>query len=230
MLVEHAYTEPLVTGKPRGDSIIEGLFNVAFDSFEDSDCDSQNDSESSLTRLWTDDEISSLVDVDTSTPADTGLPFQKWIKSIHRRAHHRSASYTNLPRRYRDPNDRLSKVFNHPYEHRHSSSGSSYAFVTTIKSASISLSSGSDEAPTAIKLRGPGMSRQASRGYNSQGGTRHSEDTERPSVVDMAAQNRSLQRRRILDEMISTEEDYIGDIRFLISVSDVVEAAASVIC
>jgi hypothetical protein len=36
--------------------------------------------------------------------------------------------------------------------------------------------------------------------------------------VDAATVERSLQRRRILEELISTEEGYIGDIRFLINV------------
>jgi hypothetical protein len=39
-------------------------------------------------------------------------------------------------------------------------------------------------------------------------------------VIDVAAIERSLQRRRILEELISTEEGYIGDVRFLMNVSD----------
>jgi hypothetical protein len=38
-------------------------------------------------------------------------------------------------------------------------------------------------------------------------------------LVDSAAIERSLQRRRILEELITTEESYIGDIRFLMNVS-----------
>lgn len=38
-------------------------------------------------------------------------------------------------------------------------------------------------------------------------------------VTDRAMVQRALQRRRILEELISTEEAYIGDVRFLINVS-----------
>jgi hypothetical protein len=36
--------------------------------------------------------------------------------------------------------------------------------------------------------------------------------------MDPATIERSLQRRRILEELISTEESYIGDVRFLMNV------------
>ena len=52
-------------------------------------------------------------------------------------------------------------------------------------------------------------------------GVRLSEDVthqERPSLADPAITDRSLQRRRILEELITTEESYIGDIRFLMNV------------
>ena len=40
-----------------------------------------------------------------------------------------------------------------------------------------------------------------------------------PMGMDPAVTERSLQRRRILDELINTEEGYIGDVRFLMNVS-----------
>ena len=52
-------------------------------------------------------------------------------------------------------------------------------------------------------------------------GVRLSEDVthqERPSLADPAITDRSLQRRRILEELITTEESYIGDVRFLMNV------------
>lgn len=36
--------------------------------------------------------------------------------------------------------------------------------------------------------------------------------------MDQAVTERSLQRRRILEELIETEESYIGDVRFLMNV------------
>ncbi|KAK7744163.1 hypothetical protein SLS53_003684 [Cytospora paraplurivora] len=41
---------------------------------------------------------------------------------------------------------------------------------------------------------------------------------DKPQVLDKATVERSLQRRRILEELISTEEGYIGDVRFLMNV------------
>lgn len=52
-------------------------------------------------------------------------------------------------------------------------------------------------------------------------GARLSEDSvslDRPLPMDTATIDRSLQRRRILEELISTEESYIGDVRFLTNV------------
>jgi hypothetical protein len=36
---------------------------------------------------------------------------------------------------------------------------------------------------------------------------------------DLTATQRAFERRQILEELISTEENYIGDIRFLMNVS-----------
>lgn len=50
---------------------------------------------------------------------------------------------------------------------------------------------------------------------------RVSEDSsflESHSLADLAAIERSLQRRKVLEELISTEEGYIGDVRFLMNV------------
>jgi hypothetical protein len=52
-------------------------------------------------------------------------------------------------------------------------------------------------------------------------GHRLSEDStlvEKVITADHDAVERSLQRRRILEELIGTEEGYIGDVRFLINV------------
>jgi hypothetical protein len=51
---------------------------------------------------------------------------------------------------------------------------------------------------------------------------RRSEDSfypERQAPTDPAVVERSLQRRRILEELVRTEEGYIADLRFLINAS-----------
>lgn len=47
---------------------------------------------------------------------------------------------------------------------------------------------------------------------------RLSEDTTynpRQTLMDQAVTQRSLKRRQILEELISTEESYLGDVKFL---------------
>lgn len=51
---------------------------------------------------------------------------------------------------------------------------------------------------------------------------RFSEDSSyiaRNIAIDQAVTGRSLQRRRVLEEIISTEESYLGDVKFLMNVS-----------
>lgn len=153
-------------------------------------------------------------------------PFQKWMKSLHRRANNRS-------RRLRGSHvGRSRDGFNEddPYSllpdriHTKSSSGSSFAFVSAVKSASIGLASISTRTKSRLGTR---HSRDRSRTDRSSRLSvpppRFSEDSATNSElvppVDPAAVRRSLQRRSILEELITTEEGYIGDIRFLMNVS-----------
>lgn len=153
-------------------------------------------------------------------PPPKGTIFKKWIKSLHRRA-------TQRPSLLGDQNqghDILGHVsvrrsLSQKLRHR-SSSGSSFGFVGAVRSASVSLASVS--AVTRSRrhaTRSRCRTDRSSRASVSM--PRMSEDSfvaERSQVVDAAITERSLQRRRILEELISTEESYIGDVRFLINV------------
>ncbi|KAK4105862.1 Dbl homology domain-containing protein [Parathielavia hyrcaniae] len=106
--------------------------------------------------------------------------------------------------------------------HRHSSSDSSLAFVTAVKSATVSVAGVSlltrSRTTTIRSSRRPRTehSRRASLS-----GPRVSEDSccpERQLPLDRAVTERAVQRRRILEELISTEESYVGDVQFLMSV------------
>ncbi|KAK1782108.1 hypothetical protein QBC45DRAFT_390014 [Copromyces sp. CBS 386.78] len=153
-------------------------------------------------------------------------PFQKWIKTLHKRAvrrqeamgsEHASASY------YFNVDGAGSTAWG-PGHGRESSSTSSFGFVTAVKSASISLTSAStiltrSRRNTVRSSRGQSRTERSSRASLS--GARLSEDSycpERQLMVDPAAIGRSLQRRRVLEELIKTEESYIGDVRFLMNV------------
>ena len=148
-------------------------------------------------------------------------PFHKWMRHLHRRA------------RPLDLNDGASWM--EPFSesihsgassfvgHRKTSSNSSFDLVAAVKSASVSLASAS---VVTRKRRQNGRTSFYARTERSSRASlsvpRCSEDStylEGPSVVDPAVTERLLQRRRILEELISTEESYIGDVKFLSNVS-----------
>lgn len=152
-------------------------------------------------------------------------PFQKWMRSLHRRAAQRPTVWgttDGLPWKLLDPEDRDCAALSRKPGHRNSSSGSSFGFVSAVRSASVSLASVSAVTRSRRNTtRSHCHSRTDRSSRASMSGPRISEDSvslERPKFVDAAAMERSLQRRRILEELINTEEGYIGDIRFLINV------------
>jgi hypothetical protein len=167
----------------------------------------------------------SLDDVDDfanrSLPLDSELPFNKWIKKLEKRGTGRRKTVScDLDASALERELFESPAPNQKSVHKKSSSGSSFGFVTAVKSASISLASFS----IAPRSRRTGISSRHHRtdrsSKTSQGG-RLSEDSSflaRGAVMDQAVTNRLLQRRRILEEIISTEENYIADVKFLTNV------------
>ncbi|KAK9771388.1 hypothetical protein SCAR479_11994 [Seiridium cardinale] len=151
-------------------------------------------------------------------------PFQKWMKTLHRRAQQRSRrrSSTDGQVPFPDlPDDGLS------YGHRKSSSDSSFGYVAGVRSASISFAGSAftrSRRNTAISSQHDKADR-SSRASMSVG--RRSEDSVRSerSAIDPAVTERLLQRRRILEELIHTEESYIGDVKFLMNVYITILAA-----
>lgn len=104
---------------------------------------------------------------------------------------------------------------NETFGHKKSSSGSSsFGFVTAMKSASISLASFS----VAPRSRRTGISSHHNRADRSSKTSYVARLSEDGSFIDQAVTNRLLQRRRILEEIIGTEEGYVADIRFLMNV------------
>ena len=173
------------------------------------------------------DQRFSLDDVDgfanRSLPIGSELPFNRWVKKLEKRAAGRRKTVScdvdgsTLERELFDspaPNER--------FVHKKSSSGSSFGFVTAVKSASISLASFS-VAPRSRKTGISSRHQRTDRSSRASHGGRHSEDSSflaRGAVMDQAVTNRLLQRRRVLEELISTEESYIADVKFLAHVSN----------
>lgn len=156
----------------------------------------------------------------TNTP---GMPFQRWVSNLRRRAHRRQDLV-----RISSCNSIHAVQENTPvyrsWHHRKSSTGSSAAFVTGVRSASVSLSS-VNELPRSRRrgLRHPqrysstGMSTRTS--ISARRSSVDSSSADRRSMpLDPAVTERSLQRRRVMEELINTEEGYIGDVRFLMNV------------
>ena len=151
-------------------------------------------------------------------------PFQKWMKTLHKRVlrQHEMLGYDrSLAPWPSEASDRGSPSRGSAH-HRHSSSDSSLAFVTAAKSASISMAGLSlltrSRKTTIRSSRGPRTERSSRASVS---GPRLSEESYSPETqapVDPAVVERALQRRRILEELIGTEEAYVADVRFLINV------------
>ncbi|KAI1208898.1 Dbl homology domain-containing protein [Annulohypoxylon truncatum] len=150
-------------------------------------------------------------------------PFHKWMKNLHRRAHrsriqHDRSGFESFPE-YSESH--IGHDVTSLNNHRKSSSGSSFGFVAAVRSASVSLASTS--VITRPRRHTGRSSLQGRSDLSSRGSTgqRYSEDStgfERTVSNDPGVTERLLQRRRILEEFINTEESYIGDVKFLMNV------------
>ncbi|KAI0383922.1 Dbl homology domain-containing protein [Hypomontagnella monticulosa] len=164
-------------------------------------------------------------DVDhLQVPPPSFGPFHKWMKNLHKRAHHsridrNGGQFEPFPEysEHTFGDDALSRD-----GHRKSSSGSSFGFVAAVRSASVSLASASIVTrPRRHTARSSLQGRTDLSSRGSISGQRFSEDStcfERTISNDPAVTERLLQRRRILEEIINTEESYIGDVKFLMNV------------
>ncbi|GAB1310409.1 Round spore [Madurella fahalii] len=152
-------------------------------------------------------------------------PFQKWIRTLHKRA----ARRREMQDSEEDPSTCVCEIDGSrpptwgPAHRRKSSSESSFGFVTGVRSASISMTNVSlltrSRKNTLRSSRGQSRTDRSSRASITE--PRMSQDSfslDRQITLDPAVTERSLRRRRILEELISTEESYIGDVRFLMNV------------
>ncbi|OTA04214.1 hypothetical protein A9Z42_0047820 [Trichoderma parareesei] len=176
----------------------------------------------------------SVIDAECPEQLKSERPFHRWMRTIHRRARHRpTLSDEGISPLHENGIHSRTSPWTRTH-HRHSSSGSSFAFVAAVRSASASLASVSAVARsrrTTVRSQGFSTTERSSRASIS--GPRASEDScvmENRSLADLAAIERSLQRRKVLEELISTEEGYIGDVRFLMNVYVTILAALPSVC
>ena len=155
-------------------------------------------------------------------------PFRRWMSTL--RYKNTSVRKTLTVRTERWPLDECDEFDNSPQargesrsRHQKTSSQSSSGFVTAIKTASASIASLS----VAPRSRHGARSSQLRGEHRSSG---HSQTDGRPSMdnsrklsgpfMDEAAWDRALRRRKILEELVSSEESYVADLKVLTNVTD----------
>lgn len=158
-------------------------------------------------------------------------PFRKWVETLRRRNGDQQGPMH--PRRLSQPqnfpqssNHDLSDIRHWHCEqkaqgHRRSiSMSSSFGFVAAMKSASITIASASIAPKKRVHSTKTGTDGLLSTCSHSD--ARMSHEYSRFSMlplVDDGAWNRAVERRKILTELISSEESYICDMKLLVNVS-----------
>ena len=163
----------------------------------------------------------------TDTTARVAQPFRRWMTTLRHKNSKRKGAL--IPRRERwslddfdgaEPAKLAISQDESGNRHQKSSSWSSSGFVTAVKSATVSLGPLS-AAPQRRKTRTSTQLHSSNRSSGiSDGLNRASIDSSQGStqIIDEAAWNRAIQRRRTLEELISSEESYIADLKVLINV------------
>lgn len=160
----------------------------------------------------------------------TLMPFRRWMSTLRRKNQSRRKSLTLRTERWSlDDNDgeELHHYSHQKQEKGHSrhqktSSHSSSGFVTAVKSASVSLASLSVAPRSRHAARSSRFKSEHRNSGLSQNDCRPSiENTRKLSgpFMDEAAWDRALKRRKILEELVSSEESYVADLKVLTNVS-----------
>lgn len=155
-------------------------------------------------------------------------PFRKWMSSLRRKNTGRRRSLTPRTERWslddndeRHPNNAPQKQDQRHSRHQKTSSQSSSGFITAVKSASISLAS-FNVAPRSRHAARSGRFKSEHRSSGlSQNDCRPSTENGRKTsgtFMDEAAWDRALKRRKILEELVSSEESYVADLKVLTNV------------
>ncbi|KAF2090987.1 Dbl homology domain-containing protein [Saccharata proteae CBS 121410] len=148
----------------------------------------------------------------TQETVEKVMPFRRWMSTLRRRNKHQAKGLQ--PHLSKSRNERHSR---HSGHRKSNSLTSSLAFVTAVKSASITLASTSI-APLS-RFGGRNSRREHDTRSSAVSETRHMDAAHKTftPVMDERAHERAIQRRRTLEEIIAGEEGYIGDLKFLIN-------------
>ncbi|KAL9132229.1 MAG: hypothetical protein Q9217_000033 [Psora testacea] len=101
--------------------------------------------------------------------------------------------------------------------HCKASSWSSDGFVTTVKSATVGQgpATAAEGSQKGSRFRFLRRSKRSSRMSDAANRSSMDSNQDASRIADEAARNRALQRRKILDELLASEEGYINDLKIL---------------
>ena len=156
---------------------------------------------------------------------ETNHPIRRWMSTFHRKQSARKRPLSIRKERWvlDEFEENIPPIPDSTHQASRSdrrktmSSISSSGFVTAMQSARATLS----VAPTPRKTRRSAILRTSNRSSKlSHTTNRASMDSSigLTAVIDEAAWNRAVQRRRALEELISSEESYIADLKVLVNV------------
>lgn len=164
---------------------------------------------------------------DTSTITLTDQqPFRRWMSTLRRR--HVRIRKTHVPDVPHSSVDLIEdkaamlaplNTLSESLRPRSGSFSSSLACVTAMKSSSITMTSASIAPPSdAGGFQGKARAGCRSSGFSDARRSTDSHTGALGPIIDESAWLRSLQRRKIVEELISSEESYIADLKVLVNV------------
>ena len=158
-------------------------------------------------------------------PATPNLrPFQRWLSTLRRRHVQRRKEHGMEVTRPSFDTANASAVHAstgqllEPLRRRSESMSSSIGCVTAIKSASMTIRSTSIAPRSDGDIQGRFRLGNRSSNYSDARRSLESYRVALGPIIDESAWLRSLQRRRIIEELVSSEESYIADLKVLINV------------
>lgn len=179
-----------------------------------------------VAQSFRDRENSKPTTIVTKSAMPTAHPFRRWISTLRRKNSKNIGSLKVRQERW-SLDDFEEAVCNRPSlprpqtvsSHRKTSSWASSGLVEAVKSAKAGLGT-LNVAPPGRKNRKSILRGSDNSSRVSYSGNRTSIESDHAStyLVDEAALARGIQRRRTLEELVSSEESYISDLKVLVNV------------
>ncbi len=150
-------------------------------------------------------------------------PFRRWMSTLRRR-HVRKEQHPQHDAASSDAKDGQLLVpplrgdFLEPAPRNSESMSSSIGCVTAMKSATMTVGSTSIIPRSDMGLQGKARTSNRSNNYSEIRRSLESHQGALGPIIDESAWRRSLQRRKIVEELIVSEESYVADLKVLINV------------